>query len=102
VRTISQALADSAASVTALFLVKRVCSGRLRASHPSDLGSVTVGQTLRLSESWVVDLPSCVFFGVKWRLLDSIRSRDRRFLRCIPSQVCFEPLTRRANVAPRS
>jgi hypothetical protein len=25
---------------------------------------------------------------------DSIRTRARRFLRCIPSQVCFEPLTR--------
>jgi hypothetical protein len=24
---------------------------------------------------------------------DSIRTRARRFLRCIPSQVCFEPLT---------
>jgi hypothetical protein len=26
---------------------------------------------------------------------DSIRTRARRFLRCIPSQVCLEPLTAR-------
>jgi hypothetical protein len=29
---------------------------------------------------------------------DSIRTRARRFLRCIPSQVCFEPLTRTRTV----
>jgi hypothetical protein len=30
---------------------------------------------------------------------DSIRTRARRFLRCIPSQVCFEPLTNRTRTS---